>query len=72
LNLARHLKTGYHGRRWTAQDVAVLARRPDAEVARRVGRSVEAVRQKREELGLLNPSRKRVVAPGRASMETSP
>jgi hypothetical protein len=62
LNLARHLKTGYHGLRWTAQEVSLLGSLPDAEIAQRVGRTVAAVRQKREELRLPNPSRKRLLA----------
>jgi hypothetical protein len=33
----------------------VLDKLPDAEVARRIGRTVEAVRVKRTELGIVNP-----------------
>jgi hypothetical protein len=57
LNLARHLETGYHGPWWTAEDIALLGRLTDHEVAKRVERTRDAVRQKREELGLPNPRR---------------
>jgi hypothetical protein len=58
LDLGRHLRTGYHGRRWTAEEIALLGKVPDAEVARKVNRTVAAVRQKREELQLPNPGRR--------------
>jgi hypothetical protein len=48
LDLGRYLRPGYHGPRWTAAEVALLGRLSDDEVARRTGRSVNAVRQKRE------------------------
>lgn len=49
LNLGRHLKTGYHGRRWTAEELAMLddPALTNAEVARQVGRSWRAVWQMR-------------------------
>ena len=47
LNLGRHLITGYHGPRWTAAELDLLATLPDAEAATRVGRSREAVRAMR-------------------------
>jgi hypothetical protein len=56
LNLGRYLHKGYHGRRWTAKDLALLGKLTDDEIARRTGRSWNAVRQKREELGLPNPA----------------
>jgi hypothetical protein len=52
--LAANLITGYHGPRWAAEDTALLGHVPDAELARRTGRTVGAVRQKREELGIPN------------------
>ena len=41
--------------RWTAAHLALLGDLPDDEVARRTGRSWNAVRQKREALGIPNP-----------------
>jgi hypothetical protein len=58
LNLARYLQTGYHGHRWTDAEMALLGMIPDAEVARQVNRTVDAVRQKRQELGLPNAGRR--------------
>ncbi len=40
--------------RWTPDDIALLGTLPDTEVARRTGRTVNAVRLKREELGIPN------------------
>ncbi len=59
LGLARNLVLGYHGPRWTPQDIALLGVLPDEEVARRTGRTVGAVQQKRHELGIPNPDRNR-------------
>jgi hypothetical protein len=56
LNLGRYLHKGYHGPRWSDADLALLGTLTDDEVARRTGRSWNAVRQKREELGLPNPA----------------
>jgi hypothetical protein len=50
LSLGRYLRPGYHGPWWTKAEVALLGRVPDEEVARRTGRSTDAVRQKREAL----------------------
>jgi len=50
LNLGRNLRKGYHGRCWTKAEVRLLGRFPDDEVARRTRRTVDAVRQKRQEL----------------------
>jgi hypothetical protein len=50
LNLGRHLRKGYHGRCWTKAEVRLLGRLPDDEVARRTRRTVDVVRQKRQEL----------------------
>jgi hypothetical protein len=55
-NLAQYLRLGYHGPRWTKGDLALLGRLPDEEVARRTGRSRNAVRQRRERLGIPNPT----------------
>jgi hypothetical protein len=54
-NLAQYLRPGYHGPRWTEEDLALLGRLPDEEVARRTGRTWNAVRQKREKLGIPRP-----------------
>ena len=51
----KHLPTGYHGPRWAAWELALLGTVPDREVARRTGRSVAGVRQKRMKLGIANP-----------------
>ena len=55
-HLGRNLITGYHGSRWTDQETALLGTMPDAEVTERTGWKVEAVRQKRESLGIPNPT----------------
>lgn len=55
LDLGRHLPKGYHGPRWMRRQVRMLGRLPDDEVARRTGRSENAVRQKRELLGVARP-----------------
>jgi hypothetical protein len=51
--LKRHLHPGYHGPRWTPQEVALLGTLPDE--AARLGRSRAAVTQKRCRLGIANP-----------------
>lgn len=57
LNLGRTLRPGYHlGPPWTPRQLKMLGRLPDDEVARRTGRSWNAVRQKREALGIANPA----------------
>jgi len=43
-NLGRHLVGGYHGPRWTAEQLALLGTMPDEEVAAQTGRSIAAVR----------------------------
>jgi hypothetical protein len=48
LNLGSYLRPGYHGPWWTKAEMALLGRLSDDEVARRTGRSFNAVRQKRE------------------------
>src|SRR5208337_2847826 len=47
LNLGRHLQPGYHGNRWSAEDLALLGTMPDSELARLLGRTETAVRVKR-------------------------
>jgi hypothetical protein len=43
------------GNRWTAEGPALLGTLPDREVARRLGRSLSSVTQKRCQLGIPNP-----------------
>jgi hypothetical protein len=62
--LAANLVLSYHGPLWTPEDVALLGIIPDEELARRTGRTVGAVRQKREELGSANPSGNRRTTEG--------
>lgn len=52
LNLSRNLHHGYHGPLWTAEQLALLGTLPDAEVAQRIGRTRNAVRIRRERLGI--------------------
>jgi len=52
LNLAQHLQPGYHGPRWTAEQLALLGTLPDADVAARIGRTPNAVRVMRDRLGI--------------------
>jgi len=52
MNLGRHLQTGYHGPRWTAEELALLGTAPDTEVAQRIGKSVNAVRCRRQRAGI--------------------
>jgi hypothetical protein len=56
LGLGRNLVKGYHGPRWTRAQLRLLGKLPDEEVARRTGRSWNAVRAKREGLGIPNPA----------------
>jgi len=57
LDLGRRLKTGYHGPRWTAADLALLRTLPDAEVARLLGRTETAVRVMRTRKGIPGTTR---------------
>jgi hypothetical protein len=59
LNLARNLKAGYHGPWWTEQELALLGKLPDEEVAARTGRTPDAVRRKRNSLGIRSASDRR-------------
>jgi hypothetical protein len=56
LGLGRHLPSGFHGPRWSREQLALLGTEADDVVARKVGRTAGAVRQKREELGIPNPA----------------
>jgi len=56
LNLKQFLRTGYHGPRWTQEQLQLLGKEPDEIVAGKVGRSVNAVRLRRERLGIPNPA----------------
>jgi hypothetical protein len=55
-DLGRNLVTGYHGPLWTEEDLALLGTAPDAEVARRIGRTANAVRVMRDRLGIPRPA----------------
>jgi hypothetical protein len=55
-NLVKYIIPGYHGPWWSRDELALLGKLPDEEVARRVGRTPNAVRQKREKLGIPNPT----------------
>jgi hypothetical protein len=59
LDLEQYLVPGYHGPRWTDEELALLGKLPDDAVARRTGRPAGAVRQKREALGIPNPADER-------------
>jgi hypothetical protein len=60
LGLGRNLLPGYNlGPCWTRAELALLGKLPDEEVAARVGRSPNAVRIKRERLGIPNPRDRR-------------
>jgi len=56
LNLGQYLRHGYHGPRWTPEQLALLGTMPDAELAAQIGRTVEAVRSKRSRPGIPNPA----------------
>jgi hypothetical protein len=70
--LAGNLVLGYHAPHWAPEDVALLGTIPDADVARRTGRTAAAVRQKREELGIPNPGGNRWRAEEIALLGTLP
>jgi hypothetical protein len=72
LDLGRYLHTAYHGPRWTPQEVALLGTMPDEELAARIGKTPVAVRQKREELGIANPTANRWTAEDIALLGTLP
>jgi hypothetical protein len=72
VGLGRDLVLGYHGPLWTAPEIALLGMLPDAEVARRTGRSPNAVRLMRERVGIPNPAGNRWTAAGIALLGTLP
>jgi hypothetical protein len=72
LGLGRHLIPGYHCPWWTKRQLVLLGTAPDEEVARRTGRTAEAVRQKREELGIPNPAGNRWTVEEVALLGTMP
>jgi hypothetical protein len=55
-DLAQHLRTAHREDTWTQEEIALLGQLPDAKIARRTRRTPSAVRQKREELDILNPT----------------
>jgi hypothetical protein len=55
LDLGRHLCPRYRGDEWTEREKRLLGTLPDHEVARRIGRTPNAVRIKREQMVLPNP-----------------
>jgi hypothetical protein len=54
LNLAQHLQTGYHGPWWSTEELALLGKQPDEDIASRIGRTARAVRIMRTRLGIPN------------------
>jgi hypothetical protein len=52
LNLGRFLWHGYHGPLWTKAQLRLLGKEPDEVVARKIGRTVVAVRVMRLRLGI--------------------
>jgi hypothetical protein len=54
-NLVQYIIPGYHGPWWSQDQLALLGKLPDDEVARLVGRSCNAVRVKRDRLGIPKP-----------------
>jgi hypothetical protein len=71
-DLQRHLRDVVRDDTWTEDEIALLGQLPDAEVARKIGRTVSAVRQKREELGIPNPTTTHWNAEGIALLGTLP
>jgi hypothetical protein len=55
-DLQRHLRALVREDTWTEEEIALLGQLSDNEVERRTGRTGDAVRQKREELGRPNPT----------------
>jgi hypothetical protein len=56
LNLKRFRRPGYHGPRWSPEQLRQLGTAPDAVVAAQIGRTAEAVRAMRDRLGIPNPA----------------
>jgi hypothetical protein len=55
-DLQRHLRGLVREDTWTEEEIALLGQLPDAVVARKIRRTVEAVRLKRGKLSLANPT----------------
>jgi hypothetical protein len=55
LGLGCTLVTGYHGEWWSDKEIKLLGTLPDADVGNRSGRTQNAVRIKREQMGLPRP-----------------
>ena len=55
LNLGRFLSPGNNAPLWTPDEIALLGAMPDQKLAKKIGRTHNAVRLKREELGIPNP-----------------
>jgi hypothetical protein len=71
-NHARHLRGVVREDTWTAEEIALLGQLPDAVVARKIHRTVSAVSQKRERLGLPNPTTSHWNAEGITLLGTMP
>ena len=54
LNLGQYVRKGNPLTLWTCKERALLGTMPDGEVARRTGRTINGVRQKRQEMGKPN------------------
>jgi hypothetical protein len=60
LNLGQHLSHGYNLRPWwTVEELMLLGTMPDEDVAKRVGRTVGAVRRQRTNRGIANARNRR-------------
>jgi hypothetical protein len=59
LDLKQHLHLGYHGPRWTPQELALLGTLPDDAVAAQLGKTPGAVSLMRRRLGIPNPCDRR-------------
>jgi hypothetical protein len=58
-NLGRNLRPGHQGEWWTEGELALLGTMPDHELAARLGKTHNAIRQKRRKLGIANPCDRR-------------
>jgi hypothetical protein len=72
LNLGQYLHTGYHGPRWTAEELALLGTMPDDVVAARIGKTMVAVSLMRRRMGIINPAADRWTAEDIALLGTLP
>jgi hypothetical protein len=59
LGIAQCLLSDASGPRWTEEEVVLLGTAPDAEIARRIGRTKTAVYVKRWSMGITSPFRGR-------------